>query len=89
MLQYIGGDRKDAIFSGRLAIKEKVMPDSTVYTDSFKAYHVLDVSEFKHYRVNHTQFLADKYNPIKEIENFWNQAKRHLRIFLRSIFTCF
>ncbi|GHS98324.1 hypothetical protein AGMMS50296_5910 [Alphaproteobacteria bacterium] len=62
-------------------IKEKVMPDSIVYTDSFKAYHALDVSEFKHYRMNHTQFLADKYNPIKEMENFWNQAKRHLRIF--------
>ena len=60
-------------------IKRKVMPDSIVYTDSWRAYDVLDVSEFHHYRINHSQLFADKRNHINGIENFWNQAKRHLR----------
>ena len=58
-------------------------PDSIVYTDSFKSYNALDVSEFTHYRINHNHsktFVNDK-NHINGIENFWNQAKRHLRKF--------
>ena len=34
-----------------------------------------------HYRINHSKLFADKYNHINGIENFWNQAKRHLRKF--------
>ena len=62
-------------------IQEKVVPDSIVYTDTFKSYNVLDVSEFKHERINHSKLFADKQNHINGIENFWNQAKRHLRKF--------
>jgi transposase len=62
-------------------IREKVKPDSIVYTDGFKGYNSLDVSEFKHYRINHSELFADKQNHINGIENFWNQAKRHLRKF--------
>jgi transposase len=62
-------------------IKEKVMPDSIVYTDTFRAYNALDVSEFYHRRINHSKLFADKQNHINGIENFWNQAKRHLRRF--------
>ena len=62
-------------------IERKVIPDSIVYTDSWRGYNVLDVSEFKHYRINHSELFADKHNHINEIENFWNQAKRHLRKF--------
>jgi len=62
-------------------IKEKVMPDSIVYTDTFRAYNALDVSEFYHQRINHSKLFADKQNHINGIENFWNQAKRHLRRF--------
>lgn len=36
-------------------IKQKVVPDSIVYTDGFKSYDVLGVSEFKHVRNDHTQ----------------------------------
>lgn len=36
-------------------IKEKVVPDSIVYTDGFKSYDVLDVSEFKHERIDHSK----------------------------------
>ncbi|EJF92614.1 IS1595-like element ISBta1 family transposase [Bartonella tamiae] len=62
-------------------IKEHVKPDSIVYTDTYRSYDVLDVSEFTHYRINHSKLFADKHNHINGIENFWNQAKRHLRKF--------
>ena len=62
-------------------IREKVCPDSIVYTDSFKSYNALDISEFKHFRINHSELFADAANHINGIENFWNQAKRHLRKF--------
>ena len=62
-------------------IKEKVRPDSIVYTDTFHAYNALDVSDFHHCRINHSNRFAEKHNHINGIENFWNQAKRHLRRF--------
>ena len=62
-------------------IKKKIMPDSIVYTDALPSYNALDVSEFKHYRINHSTTFVDKTNHINGIENFWNQAKRHLRKF--------
>lgn len=62
-------------------IREKVKPDSIVYTDTFRSYNALDVSEFKHYRINHSKLFVKKHNHINGIENFWNQAKRHLRKF--------
>jgi len=62
-------------------IQNKVKPDSIVYTDCWRGYNVLDVSEFKHYRINHSKLFAHKHNHINGIENFWNQAKRHMRKF--------
>ena len=47
----------------------------------WKAYNVLDVSDFKHFRINHSVLFADAHNHINGIENFWNQAKRHMRKF--------
>ena len=45
-------------------------------------YDVLDVSEFHHRRVNHSKMIVSKRGPhINGIENFWNQANRHLRRF--------
>ena len=61
-------------------IKRKIMPDSMVYTDCYKSYDVLDVSEFT-YHHNYSRIFADHQNHINGIENFWNQAKRHLRKF--------
>ena len=60
-------------------IKRKIMPDSIVYTDCYKSYHALDVSEFHHDRINHSTHFAEQKNHINGIENFWNQAKRVLR----------
>ncbi len=62
-------------------IRDKIQPDSIVYSDCWRGYNVLDVSEFKHYRINHSQLFANKHNHINGIENFWNQAKRHMRKF--------
>ena len=62
-------------------IREQVTPDSIVYTDCYKSYDVLDVSEFNHFRINHRTHFAEKQNHINGIENFWSQAKRHLRKF--------
>jgi transposase len=62
-------------------IQEKIMPDSIVYTDYFCSYNALDVSDFHHRRINHSTLFAKGKNHINGIENFWNQAKRHLRKF--------
>ena len=56
-------------------------PDSIVYTDSFRAYNALDVIDFHHMRINHFELFADQDNHIDGIEDFWHQAKRHLRKF--------
>ena len=62
-------------------IDRKIVPDSIVYSDCWRGYNALDVSEFKHFRINHSKLFADKKNHINGIENFWNQAKRHMRKF--------
>lgn len=61
-------------------IRDRVIPDSLVFSDTLRSYNVLDVSEFRHERVNHNEdYVADDGNHINGIENFWSQAKRHLR----------
>ncbi|HEY5972315.1 MAG TPA: IS1595 family transposase [Pseudoxanthomonas sp.] len=62
------------------ALKTRVKADSVVYTDSLASYNILDVSGFKHHRVNHRKtFVTRRGNHINGIENFWNQSKRVLR----------
>lgn len=62
------------------ALKTRVQADSVVYTDSLASYNILDVSGFKHHRVNHSRsFVSRRGNHINGIENFWNQSKRVLR----------
>jgi len=60
-------------------LERKILPDSIVYTDSFPSYDILDVSQFHHHRINHSQTLGRGVHHINGIENFWNQAKRVLR----------
>ena len=62
-------------------IERKVVPDSIVYSDGWKGYNVLDVSDFHHFRINHSELFADNQTHINGIENFWNQATRHMRKF--------
>jgi len=63
-------------------LESRVVPSVIVYTDSFASYDVIDVSTFHHRRIDHGKaFVAvrDRKRHINGIENFWNQAKRHLR----------
>ena len=60
-------------------MKRMIVPDSIVYTDCWAGYNALDVSDFHHVRINHSERFVDHDNHINGIENFWNQAKRHLR----------
>ena len=62
-------------------IKDKICPQSIVYTDTYSSYNALTAEGFKHHRINHNKEFAIKSNHINGIENFWNQAKRHLRKF--------
>ena len=62
-------------------IERKIISDSIGYSDGWRGYNVLGVSGFKHYRINHCELFADKKNHINGVENFWNQAKRHMRKF--------
>lgn len=58
-----------------LVIKREIKPDSRVYTDTC-SYDVLDVSEFRHERINRSELFTVKQNHINGIENFRNQAER-------------
>jgi transposase len=60
-------------------IARKIKPDSIIYSDAYHSYDTLDVSEFHHHRINHSDVFVDEKNHINGIENFWNQAKRVLR----------
>ena len=62
-------------------IDDHVVPDSIVYSDTLSSYNVLDVSDFKHQRINHSKRFGEEKNHINGIENFWNQTKRHMRRF--------
>ncbi|HEZ6402525.1 TPA: transposase [Neisseria meningitidis] len=66
------------LFVAGVTARTATEPDSIVYTGS---YDVLDVSEFSHFRINHSTHFAERQNHINGIENFWNRAKRHLRKF--------
>lgn len=60
-------------------ITSKIKLDSIAYTDSYCSYNALDVSDFKHFRINRSKAFAKDHNHINGIENFWSQAKRVLR----------
>ena len=62
-------------------IGHKAIPDSIVYSGCWQGYNALDIAGFKHYRINHSKLFANGKNHINGIENFWNQAKRHMRKF--------
>ena len=64
----------------RQIIKTKVVPESVIYTDSFRSYDGLVLDGFKHYRINHQEcFAMSKRQHINGIENFWGYAKTKLK----------
>ncbi len=45
-------------------IQERVQPDSIIHADCWRGYNVLDVSKFKHYRINNSAIFVDQKNHI-------------------------
>ncbi len=66
-------------------ICNKIRPQIIVYSDYWQAYNTRSVARFKHFRTNHSMHLSEPFggqaNHINGIENFWSQAKRHMRKF--------
>ncbi len=62
-------------------VTRKVAPESMVYSERWRGYNALDVSDLRPLRINHSERFARGRNHINGIENVWNQAKRHLRRF--------
>ena len=66
----------------RPIIRREVAPESVAYSDTFASYDTLSVEGYEHVRINHQEELAGAGGRhINGIENFWSQAKRHLRRF--------
>ena len=49
-------------------LHEKVKPDSIVYTDTYRSYDVLNISEFSHFRINHSTYFAENHNHWEFLE---------------------
>jgi transposase len=69
------------ISTGFPIMAHMTVPDSIGYTDGWRGYTVLDVSDFHHFQINHSKSFADKPIHISGIKNFWSQAVRHMRKF--------
>ncbi|MCA1850682.1 MAG: IS1595 family transposase [Acidobacteria bacterium] len=64
----------------RQIIRTKVVPESVIYTDSFRSYDGLVLDGFKHYRINQQEcFATSRRQHINGIENFWGYAKTKLK----------
>ena len=61
-------------------IGDKIRPDSIVYTDSLRSYDVLDVCEFYHVRINHSEPFAGQDNPINGIEKLASRTFGSARV---------
>ena len=48
-------------------ITRKIAPDSIVYTDSYRSYNALDVSDFSHHRINHSEKFVEDKNHINSM----------------------
>ena len=63
-------------------IKGKVLEETTVYTDGWKAYDSLITEGYEHYRIFHSEneFARGK-NHVNGVESFWGYAKHRLQKF--------
>jgi len=63
--------------SVRPHIIERVMPKSTVYTDTYKVYNFLGKAGYHHERINHTEKIYVSGDcHTNTIEGFWSLVKR-------------
>ena len=63
-------------------IQGKILENSTIYTDGWKAYNGLILNGYDHYRVfhSHNEFARGKCH-VNGIEAFWSYCKRRLAKF--------
>lgn len=63
-------------------IQGKILSETTVYTDGWKAYDGLVLNGYQHYRIYHSkdEFARGK-NHVNGIESFWSFAKTRLAKF--------
>lgn len=61
------------------AARPRLQPDAIVYADPPDLADTLGISRFQHRRVAHREIGGAHAGGIDSIENFWNQAKRHMR----------
>ena len=61
-------------------IRTKVIPESVIYSDSFRSYNGLVLDGFRHYRIDHDRgFINEGRNHINGIENFRGYARTKLK----------
>lgn len=64
----------------RQIIRTKVVPESVIYTDSFRSYDGLVLDGFKHFRINHQEcFATSKRQHINGIQVFWVYVRVYSR----------
>ncbi len=64
-------------------IRQKIVPDSVVYTDCYRSYNALDVSEFYHFRINHSTHFAEAKSGKKSAEKIQRNTKK-INLFLKE-----
>ena len=70
-------------------IERKVVPDSIVYSDCWRGYNVLDVSAFKHFRINSLQTRQTTSMESRTFGTRLSDICANLTVFQRSILAYF
>jgi transposase len=60
-------------------LRTRISPDALVYTNATHVSNALNRLGVRHRRVNQNDRFAPGPAHLNGIENFWNQARRHLR----------
>jgi transposase len=60
-------------------LRTRINPDALVYTSASEVSDALNRLGVRHQRVNQNDRFAPGPTHVNGIENFWNQARRHLR----------
>ena len=56
-------------------INRMILPDSIVYTDTWASYNALDISDFRHVRINHSELFADKERTTSTVSRIFGTRR--------------
>ena len=59
-----------------LLLKENI-PENYFCTDCYRSYNALDVSEFHHYRINHSTHFAEQKITLTVLKIFGTKRKEY------------